>query len=47
MDHYLRLGFGLPMTELEEALDRLATAFEAVEQRSQSTSAAPLPNPQA
>jgi aspartate/methionine/tyrosine aminotransferase len=47
MDHYLRLGFGLPMTELEEALDCLATAFEAVEQRSQSTSAAPLPNPQA
>ena len=30
MDHYLRLGFGLPVNELEEALERLATAFDAV-----------------
>ncbi len=36
MDHYLRLGFGLPATELEEALERMATAFDAVEHRSRS-----------
>ncbi len=36
MDHYLRLGFGPPAPELEEALDRLAAAFDAVEQRSRS-----------
>ena len=36
MDHYLRLGFGLPAPELEGALDRLATAFDSVEQRSRS-----------
>jgi hypothetical protein len=34
MDHYLRLGFGPPPSELEKALERLATAFDAVEQRS-------------
>ncbi len=32
MDHYLRLGFGLPATELEAALERMATAFDVVEQ---------------
>ena len=36
MDHYLRLGFGLPATELEEALERMGTAFDAVEHRSKS-----------
>ena len=36
MDHYLRLGFGPPALELEEALERLAAAFDAVEQRSRS-----------
>jgi aspartate/methionine/tyrosine aminotransferase len=36
MDHYLRLGFGPPATELEEALERLTTAFDAVEHRSKS-----------
>ena len=36
MDHYLRLGFGLPAPELEEALERMATAFDAVEQGSPS-----------
>jgi aspartate/methionine/tyrosine aminotransferase len=36
MDNYLRLGFGPPATELEEALDRLTTAFDAVEHRSKS-----------
>ena len=36
MDHYLRLGFGPPAEELAEALQRLATAFDAVEQRSMS-----------
>ena len=34
MDHYLRFGFGLPATELEEALERLASAFDAAEDRS-------------
>ena len=38
MDHYLRLGFGPPATELEEALERLGAAFDAVEQRSRSMS---------
>ena len=33
MDHYLRLGFGLPATELEEALERMATTFDTVEER--------------
>jgi hypothetical protein len=33
MDQYLRLGFGLPETELEEALERMATAFDVVEHR--------------
>ncbi len=47
MDHYLRLGFGLPATELEEALERLATAFDAVEQRSKSTPGASLSHPRA
>jgi aspartate/methionine/tyrosine aminotransferase len=36
MDHYLRLGFGLPATELEEALQRMGTAFDAVEHQSRS-----------
>ena len=36
MDRYLRLGFGLPAPELEESLERLAAAFDAVEQRSRS-----------
>ena len=36
MDRYLRLGFGLPVPELEESLERLAAAFDAVEQRSRS-----------
>ncbi len=36
MDHYLRLGFGPPAPELEEALERLAAAFDRVEQRSRS-----------
>ena len=36
MDQYLRLGFGLPATELEEALERMATAFDAVEHQSRS-----------
>ena len=36
MDQYLRLGFGLPATELEEALERMATAFDVVEHRSRS-----------
>ena len=36
MDHYLRLGFGPPAPELEEALQRLAAAFDRVEQRSRS-----------
>jgi aspartate/methionine/tyrosine aminotransferase len=36
MDHYLRLGFGPPPAELEEALDRLAVAFDTVEQKSRS-----------
>ena len=36
MDHYLRLGFGLPAAELEESLERMTTAFEAVEHRSRS-----------
>ena len=31
MDHYLRLGFGLPAAELEEALERMASTFDAVE----------------
>ncbi len=31
MDGYLRLGFGLPIHELEEALGRLAKAFDNVE----------------
>ena len=35
MDHYLRLGFGLPATELEEALERMATTFDTVEERAQ------------
>ena len=34
MDHYLRFGFGLPAAELEEALARLASAFDAAEDRS-------------
>ena len=38
MDHYLRLGFGLPAAELEEALERTASAFDAVEQRSSNSS---------
>ena len=37
MDHYLRLGFGLPATELEEALQRLGTAFDAVVHRSSNS----------
>ena len=37
MDHYLRLGFGLPAPELEEALERLAIAFDAVEHPSRNT----------
>ena len=36
MDHYLRLGFGLPTTELEESLERMTPAFNAVEHRSRS-----------
>ena len=36
MDSYLRLGFGLPATELKEALERMTTAFDTVEQRSRS-----------
>ncbi len=39
MDHYLRLGFGLPGTELEEALERLGAAFDAVERQSRSRTA--------
>ena len=39
MDHYLRLGFGLPTTELKEALARMAIAFDAVEDRSRSATA--------
>ena len=31
MDHYLRLGFGPPARELEEALERMAAAFDTVE----------------
>ena len=31
MDQYLRLGFGPPAPELEEALERLAAAFDAAE----------------
>lgn len=38
MDHYLRLGFGPPATDLEEALERLSAAFDAVEQRLRSMS---------
>lgn len=37
MDHYLRLGFGPPATELEVALERMGAAFDAVEQRSGSS----------
>ena len=36
MDHYLRLGFGIPAPELEEALARMAIAFDAVEDRPRS-----------
>ena len=36
MDHFLRLGFGLPAPELEKALERLAAAFDAVEKPSRS-----------
>ncbi len=36
MDHYLRLGFGPPAAELEEALERMTTAFDAVEHRSRT-----------
>ena len=36
MDHYLRLGFGPPAPELEEALERLAAAFDAAEEQSRS-----------
>ena len=39
MDHYLRLGFGSPATELTEALHRMATAFDTVDHRSQSNTA--------
>jgi aspartate/methionine/tyrosine aminotransferase len=31
MDGYLRLGFGPPVGELEEALGRLAEAFDQVD----------------
>ena len=37
MDQYLRLGFGPPASELEEALERLATAFDAMEHPVRST----------
>ena len=36
MDRYLRLGFGPPAPELEEALERLAAAFDAAELRTRS-----------
>lgn len=36
MDRYLRLGFGPPAPELEEALERLSTAFDAVEHQSRN-----------
>ncbi len=36
MDNYLRLGYGPPATELEQALERMTTAFDAVEHPSRS-----------
>jgi aspartate/methionine/tyrosine aminotransferase len=39
MDRYLRLGFGPPARELEEALERMAKAFDAVDERSRSRTA--------